>query len=443
MIHIKKNPIDIVLWILVILTICFIYIWAIAGHNYPDYLFAFLNFATCIAALSGLAMSRRTGIMSAVNSFTIVFLCVIPLLGRLSGIIYWGESSTIFNYYAAASLITFLCITLLNITYHIALKSNQHIDSNPETDGDFKVNTLAIIIISYTSLIIIAAYNNFSLISMMVRDGIFKEATDLGSGIAQLIFRTAIYPIPAICFCIYAAFGNRKMSIILLLSIPLLIGNAPTGSPRFMAAAIYLAVLVSLFPSMARSNIRIPALIIIGIMIIFPTLDQFRYWEGGMPSIYIINAEILRHGHFDTFQSIAGALIMPITYGKQILGVLLFWVPRTLWPSKPIGSGAEYAQHSNLIFDNISMNFFAEGIINFGAIGAVLFAMIGAIAASKFDSTTPHIGAAPIRRKIMSAFMLGLSIYMMRGDLLSSFAFTCGVISSIWLVTNITTRQIH
>lgn len=86
---------------------------------------------------------------------------------------------------------------------------------------------------------------------------------------------------------------------------------------------------------------------------------------------------MFKEGHFDSYQSILSVLNSEIiTYGNQLLGVLLFWVPRSIWSNKPIGSGAFMAEITNLDFSNISMNYFAEGYINFGVFGMFLFLLV-------------------------------------------------------------------
>ena len=61
--------------------------------------------------------------------------------------------------------------------------------------------------------------------------------------------------------------------------------------------------------------------------------------------------------------------------GKQLLGAMLFFIPRSIWPSKPIGSGATIAIYQRQSFKNISCPIIGEAIINFGIIGVIIFAV--------------------------------------------------------------------
>jgi hypothetical protein len=52
--------------------------------------------------------------------------------------------------------------------------------------------------------------------------------------------------------------------------------------------------------------------------------------------------------------------IESITYGRQLVGALLFFVPSSLWPNKPIGSGTLVAENMLMTrysfwYTNISM----------------------------------------------------------------------------------------
>lgn len=374
------------------------------------------------------------------NTFAITFLCVIPLLSRFYHITYWGESTDIFiDYYPLAAIVTFVCVLAFNATYYVyRTKKKLAIPANLE----YKIISWRVVVVSWTAFFLIAAVNDFSILSMMVRGGDLKAQSGPESQILHLVYSTVIYPIPAVCFCLYATSSRRRALVMATLAMPLLIGNSPTGSARFIAGAIYISAMVSIFPSLKVSNIKIPAIIILGIVVAFPTLDQFRYYEGGLPSIRILGMESLEAGHFDSFQSITSALQHPVTLGYQLLGVFLFWVPRFIWPSKPIGSGAEYADYAGLTFSNISMNLFGEGIINFGIPGALMFSILAAIISRKVDDKSSSHQASP-RDKIISSFMIGMAFFIMRGDLLSSFAFSIGLLTSIYLISWVSTKTIR
>lgn len=111
------------------------------------------------------------------------------------------------------------------------------------------------------------------------------------------------------------------------------------------------------------------------------------------------------------------------TNGYQLLGVLFFYVPRTLWSAKPGGSGNLVCMAQGQAQLNISCPLPAEGFLNFGILGFILFAVVAALVCRGLDrwfvkSTTPL--------RLFYPFACLLMFFIMRGDLLSSFAFTVG-----------------
>ena len=124
-----------------------------------------------------------------------------------------------------------------------------------------------------------------------------------------------------------------------------------------------------------------------------------------------------------------------VTYGNQLLGALFFWIPRSVWPSKPVGSGYFVAEQTELSFNNISMPFWGEGYINFGYLGVIIFAIALAIVIARIDSkfwnkVVTQQNLEPIKYYLL----LGLLIFILRGDMLSSTAYTCGIITSYYFI---------
>jgi hypothetical protein len=124
-----------------------------------------------------------------------------------------------------------------------------------------------------------------------------------------------------------------------------------------------------------------------------------------------------------------------ITYGRQILGVLLFWIPRSQWTNKPVGSGHLVAEkllmkQYAMWFTNLSFPLPAEGLINFGLIGVIMFAIFLGVV-SRYLDTLQNTEGYLRTLSIFTAFYL---IYVLRGDLMSSFAYYVGRILGMYVV---------
>ncbi len=175
-----------------------------------------------------------------------------------------------------------------------------------------------------------------------------------------------------------------------------------------------------------------------GLLLLFPFLSTLRTSTSlGEAATYAGGFELLGSslatGDFDAYSMVGYTARYVeagpgIAFGRQLLGVLLFFVPRSLWPDKPIGSGATVAMEEGLIFDNVSSSPIAEGLINFGWAGVVLFAVFLCIAFALLDSafwSTKGEGEGTLLCLIYP-FYVGFAFFLMRGDLLSATAFIVG-----------------
>jgi hypothetical protein len=203
-----------------------------------------------------------------------------------------------------------------------------------------------------------------------------------------------------------------------------------------------MAVLGAAAPMLLRLRNFFPLMLLFGLFFINPLLDQFRNYRGG-PISLAISWDFVRKGHFDSFQNFMSVVYTEnITYGRQLLGVLLFFVPRSIWPDKPIGSGAELAQEYGFVFSNISMNYFGDGYINFGYLGIVIFLIGFSIFCAKMDiafwknyyANSPYVNVSYL-------LLLGLIIFILRGDLLSSTAYTVGMLTAVWMVSKVAVKE--
>ena len=168
----------------------------------------------------------------------------------------------------------------------------------------------------------------------------------------------------------------------------------PTVMARNSLAGAYGGIFIALFPKL-KKNRKFILILIMGLLIIFPMFNAFRYTAFSNVDavsafeLSLSNMPLMwQHPDFDAYS----VLLMSLeyteksgsTHGWQLFGALMFWWPRVLWPSwlpeKPGGSGHYLAKSKGNSFTNISCTPAAEGNINFGIIGVVAFGLVfGAI----------------------------------------------------------------
>ena len=140
-------------------------------------------------------------------------------------------------------------------------------------------------------------------------------------------------------------------------------------------------------------------------------------------------------GSFDAFQMFLRALELgSVSYGYGFIGVLLFFIPRSIWPSKPLTSGIEISQLANLRLENVSMPIIGELYLNFWYFGIIFGAPLLAMFFKQIDWYYLKYKNSHLSLGHLVYFQLvGLVIYNLRGGLLSSFAFTVSILTT-WLI---------
>jgi len=202
--------------------------------------------------------------------------------------------------------------------------------------------------------------------------------------------------------------------------------NNPISNSRYWSLAVIFGLLMPLIAS--RKTFFNFALIggIVAAIFLFPLSDITRRaaGTGGMLQTNSV-WQMISTKDYDQFSMLANTLGFTrdegLTWGNQFLGALLFWVPRVIWPTKPLDSGVEVGMWMSSANVNLSSPLWAEAWINFGVGGvAVTFAGLGLLS-RRLDSGF-GVGALSAG----SVGYLGVSIFsgymfiLLRGSLLQS-----------------------
>lgn len=380
-----------------------------------------------------------------VYMFLFIFMFFSPLVQYLSGSFPWEDANLITD---KVILKTNFCIFIFSLIYkniYYFYKKKGHRE-NDKKSKLFK-NLYLIFNILYILTIVVSMY----IIVITGFSNLFARSTN-SLGISNqgfsLIIQNTFRAIPVfyVGLNLIYYFKNKKIYKVTPFVIGLLlmiIVNFPTGTARFWAASIYIGILIIIIRKL-KNPYLFKLIILLGLFVIFPLLNIFRrnsFSNIADVSISIPNpADAFLVGDYDSYSMLARAIIFVrkehITYGKQLLGNLLFFIPRNLWPEKPIGSGGMIAKNFNWRFSNVSMPFIGEGYINFGFLGIIFFAIFLAVITSRADSSyesnlnKPTISVI----ELIYPFSLGFLFFIMRGDLLSSLSYYIGFLVPILLI---------
>ena len=311
--------------------------------------------------------------------------------------------------------------------------------------------------------ILIAAYrlSTYGFMNIFVRGIALVEVEESSINMLAGHCLTAYSAVAAIA-CAEIMRKNRKYrKFFIINALCLLITNFPTTLSRYAMASVYGGLMLTIFHAFKRSR-KFMILFIFAVVIVFPFANVFRHEavvdvdiQAAFSRTVSSLSNVWNAGDYDAFTMAAMSLEYVnksgTTLGRQLAGVLLFWMPRSLWPSKPVGSGHFMAMDRGVQFTNISAPPVAEGTINFGLIGVVIFGLIFGAIAGCIDAfywkdrdfllerqtlsvrKTDAFQEAYEYFEIIYHIIMFMFFFMSRGDLMSTFAYTIAFIA-VWFM---------
>ena len=237
---------------------------------------------------------------------------------------------------------------------------------------------------------------------------------------------------------IYYLINNKIYSIpIFCLSILMFfLLHFPTGLPRYQIASSYMALLV--FPIIYKkiSPYLFMNLFLLVYISMFAFLGNIRYVVDEGFSFQILYESLdytldFFTANYDAYTMLSRTIYFVLNegydFGSQLIGTIFFFIPRVFWPSKPIGSGHLIANYFNWSFTNVSSPFPAEILINFGFTLYFPILFISFIFLNKIFNSTYYFEKHYINIKfLIFSLFFGFLFFILRGDLLSSFAYFAG-----------------
>jgi hypothetical protein len=208
-------------------------------------------------------------------------------------------------------------------------------------------------------------------------------------GLILLVTRTL--PLLALLWVILELRANARRPlprrgvavIVLILLIVLALTSNPINSARWWLGTVGLSILLAYFGTRQWMKAFLGIGVIVAYIFVYPISDLFRnatslndtlyYTEWSRDALF----SNFISGDYDSLQQILNSLTYVsergIVFGRQILGLLAFWIPRRLWPAKPIDTGVLLAEYMSYNFTNLSSSLWVEGFMNFGYLGVAAF----------------------------------------------------------------------
>jgi len=223
---------------------------------------------------------------------------------------------------------------------------------------------------------------------------------------------------------------KNRFSLEIVLILMLILGtnfiiNFPLGLARFWIFGFLTSIIFILIP------LRTPflrAAFIMGYSIaqftIFPWFSLITRNITGLKDFSLVAIRnYLQHGDFDTFQQMVNITSYlhdsGFEYGRNILSVILFFIPRSLWEkADPLGPAA--AEYMGYGFTNLSAPIHAELYADFGLVSLILGMALLGIWTTQLDHTYHKLINAEETGMglVVIAVIAGFMLIVLRGSLL-------------------------
>ena len=222
-----------------------------------------------------------------------------------------------------------------------------------------------------------------------------------------------------------------------------LVGNNPFAAARMWLSTTLIAFSAALFLKRMQTGWLLVLITLAGVALL-PALHETRFmlsfdeviefFELSSPVVYLTtSSDVDSLGMLALVQR--WTEIHGYTWGKQILAGILFWVPRTIWPTKPIETGAQVTGDLGFEFTNLSPPVMAEALVGFGLLGVLPAAAIFGTILSRLDQTYWYAQAPDGRLRVIDCFFpfwLGCVVFITRGGWFASIGFTS--VFSFWIL---------
>lgn len=239
-------------------------------------------------------------------------------------------------------------------------------------------------------------------------------------------------------------YGGLLLSMLVLN----LAANYPPAQLRLWLGAVVLAPMLALTRWRANAMAIWVFTLVLICVVIFPNFDIFK---ANLPVDEIVERfalsdqtvqQFVRKADFDVFQQTANGVVyvdlFDHMYGKNILGALLFWVPRSMWPEKPWGTGVVVPCALGYSFCNFASPLWMEFYVSFGFLGVVFLIGLYGFFSGRADDRY----AAQDRSKttintidFLVPFLAGFQFFILRGDLLNVVAYSSLTVLLILIAT--------
>lgn len=422
---------------------------------YINYLLIIMHLI--IAFLSCMIILKKEFDGLLVKSFGVFSLFafgLMPILEILTNTIYWlGGDIDLFSRLRANLIVTiFIILFMIGFKVNFRQITKLQLLNKPKLIFKKKEQLLFLLIIISSFIYLLYLYKwqikEFFFWSVYGPD--IDIDTKAGFLIINFFLKPFIFNLGLYLFFFkgpYKFLGTLGLFIVI-------ISVFPTGIPRFLALALYLPLILHWFfvslkfkeNKLNILNLLFPNILIFGVIFIFPTLNLFRFYADHLfvvdnfNYLKIISVQAILDGHFDSYQMLTRGLnVGEINFGYGFISSLLFFIPRSIWQDKGVGSGYDISYLSDLNLPNVSAPLILELYLNFWYLGVLFGGLTLGFLLSMIDKFFIKITSYKISLAWIIYFQsVGYFFLILRGSFLAAFAYFLS-----WILTWLVIIQLH
>ncbi|MBT8265594.1 MAG: O-antigen polysaccharide polymerase Wzy [Bacteroidia bacterium] len=278
---------------------------------------------------------------------------------------------------------------------------------------------------------------------------------------SQLMLKKVLYMMPLGAIVLGHDYLKRKKIItnnsiyvfllLMVLFAMFIVFKNPLTEKRNSIGPIYITLLFLFSPKLLNSNTKSFLFLFFSMVILFPLVSGLTHLDASIGEIMNNPELILDHYrdegfittfntlHYDAFANVMATIDYVfkngLTWGYQLLSGLLFFVPRSIWASKPNSTGeviGDYViEDYGFVYSNLSNPLVAEGYINFGIIGVVIMAFALAFFIIKLMNWLNS--ESPLKR-IMGFYFAVHLLFLLRGDFTNGFSYYIGTLFGVMVI---------
>lgn len=282
------------------------------------------------------------------------------------------------------------------------------------------------------------------LIVEMLESSVEDESLSTGLFRSKVLYNI---PLATYFFYFFSYKGKTKWWFLGVLLLMVVVTKNPLLERRNALGPTYLSILYIHIEPYLKSN-RAVFLMFFGLFVVFFPLSSLlthsNFFIHGLRTDDLTDV-LTGHFtelHYDAWANLTAgveyASVNGHTFGKQLLGALFFFVPRSLWEGKAFSSGQVIGDYLiakyDMWFNNLSFPIHAEAYLDFGIVGVVVYAFLFSMLVCWLGNRMNDAGS---RFKAIAIYIGICLMFILRGALMSTIANTVGALIALWVIPGI------